>query len=307
VRLRLSAVTDGLADRVAQALDIDPDSANGEAVRVLAGAWRKAKFPTLEDELKFLDIYDVEYVWRALHYLYQKKGERRELSKIHEGLNGLMEADFKPLVDPGAIDLADLAIVVDPRAAAKAHLPPKPADCSEENDPWALDVLDRLQWRTRIDLLHDSLTMEIGVPLDALRKDLDTVMKENGGWRFFRAQDVLLFPVQFGTDLGETGEVDIVRISPVDACALPPRSANQSKLKGVLFGSFGGFLDKTWRYNDMLWGRLDGAERLITAVLPGSDEPSRSLRADLIAEAQFEIARDWERNLGKEMEEGTTA
>src|SRR4029453_3843423 len=36
--------------------------------------------------------------------------------------------------------------------------------------------------------------------------------------------------------------------------------------------SFGAFLDESWRRNDMLWGRLDGAERIISALLPRNDD-----------------------------------
>ena len=305
IRLRLSSATDAVADRVSEALGIDPTSARGEAVRILAGGWRKAKFNTGELELAFLDTYDLSYVWRALHYLYQKTGEREELSRIHAALNTLMDAglrDFIPnLPHLPPERLPDLDIVVSPEAAGPLGLPPKPPGCDELSDPWAQYVLDNRGWRKLIDALHEDLKDKIGERLAGERNNLDSVMQKHGGWRFFAAQDVLLFPVQFETNLGETGEVDILRISPADTSAIPPPSGNQPKLKGVLFGAFGGFLDKTWRYNDMLWGRLDGAERLITAVLPAGDKETVRLRNELIEEAQFEIAKEWERTFGKDL------
>jgi hypothetical protein len=55
-------------------------------------------------------------------------------------------------------------------------------------------------------------------------------------------------------------------------------------------GNFGGFLDESWRKNDILWGRLDGSERIITALLPGPDNSER--RAQLIKRAQEIIVRE---------------
>jgi hypothetical protein len=43
------------------------------------------------------------------------------------------------------------------------------------------------------------------------------------------------------------------------------------RLAGVSLGHFGGFLDRAWRRNDMLWGRLDAAERLIAVLVPHED------------------------------------
>jgi len=56
------------------------------------------------------------------------------------------------------------------------------------------------------------------------------------------------------------------------------------KLAGTAIGHFGAFLDELWRKNDILWGRLDGAERLISAVLPNHPKTR-----ELIGEAQAEI------------------
>jgi patatin-related protein len=110
----------------------------------------------------------------------------------------------------------------------------------------------------------------------------------------FEAYDSIFFPINFGTDTGEGQVIDIHRISPNDAHA---RSSDVTisggKLKGQALGSFGAFLDKTWRHNDILWGRLDGAERLIEIVLPGLDAATRALQSALIDEAQEEIVREF--------------
>jgi hypothetical protein len=103
-------------------------------------------------------------------------------------------------------------------------------------------------------------------------------------------RDMVLFPILYGTEVGEAATVDIVRISPEDATALineQDPNERRRKLAGTALFHFGAFLDRGWRFNDMLWGRLDGAERLITALLP--DARDAAVRDALIAEAHGAI------------------
>jgi predicted acylesterase/phospholipase RssA len=91
-----------------------------------------------------------------------------------------------------------------------------------------------------------------------------------------------------GGEYGEGKRVDLYRISPADAVTLWDESARKrSKLAGIALSAFGGFLDREWRRNDILWGRLDAAERLITAILP--DPKDETMRSDSILKAQRAI------------------
>jgi len=97
--------------------------------------------------------------------------------------------------------------------------------------------------------------------------------------------DLLTYPIMYETGIGEADAIDIVRISPEDAKQLiDERKTGCHKLAGSALGHFGAFLARQWRQNDILWGRLDGAERMISALLP--DHP---LRRQLIGEAQAQI------------------
>src|SRR3546814_4748017 len=58
--------------------------------------------------------------------------------------------------------------------------------------------------------------------------------------------------------------VNAMRISPQDATFL---SQDPHRLKGRKLGAFAGFLKRCAREHDLLWGRLDGAERLISLVV----------------------------------------
>jgi len=101
--------------------------------------------------------------------------------------------------------------------------------------------------------------------------------------------DRIIFPIIYGTEIGEAARVDIIRISPEDATALiNERETGCYKLAGSTLGHFGAFLDPLWRRNDIMWGRLDGAERIITALLP--DDPN--LARLLVGEAQSAIVHE---------------
>ncbi|HKY01957.1 MAG TPA: patatin-like protein [Burkholderiales bacterium] len=108
----------------------------------------------------------------------------------------------------------------------------------------------------------------------------------------YHLYDMVIFPVQYGTGSAETSEIEIYRISPEDATQIiderrDPRG--RKKLAGTVLMNFGAFLEKRWRQNDMLWGRLDGAERLICAVMPAEGEGELAIRNALIRDAQEAI------------------
>ncbi len=106
----------------------------------------------------------------------------------------------------------------------------------------------------------------------------------------FILYDLVIYPVEYATAAGESSVVDVFRVSPEDAKTLMKESADKTqgtKLAGRTLMSFGAFLDETWRRNDMLWGRLDGAERIIRALLPNKED--RDLRKQLTRKAHRAI------------------
>jgi patatin-related protein len=103
---------------------------------------------------------------------------------------------------------------------------------------------------------------------------------------YYDEYDLILFPILYDTEVGELAKVDILRISPEDA----PRETARPKLAGTALAAFGAFFDATWRANDILWGRLDGAERLVAILLPGPE--NQEFRDGLTTEAQEIILRE---------------
>jgi len=97
----------------------------------------------------------------------------------------------------------------------------------------------------------------------------------------FPAWDAIIYPYLRLGEGGELQQIKVVRISPDDATALGFGSA-AAKLDGVKAAHFGAFLKRPYRENDYLWGRLDGAERLL-ALAVGNEETGSARRADLKA------------------------
>jgi patatin-related protein len=96
--------------------------------------------------------------------------------------------------------------------------------------------------------------------------------------------------VSFDDLPGENSDIPVTRISPLDATELVTDSGKRlDKLAGSALSHFGGFFDENWRRNDILWGRLDAAERIIDALVPPDMAVDRS---DLIKRAQIEILRE---------------
>jgi patatin-related protein len=107
----------------------------------------------------------------------------------------------------------------------------------------------------------------------------------------FEQYDKVIFPVMYGTNIGEPKVVEVIRVSPEDASRIYNQTTKRkSKLAGDSLGHFGGFLDALWREHDVLWGRLDGVERIIDGLAP---ELARGLRDSLVEEAHEAVLQEW--------------
>ena len=101
-------------------------------------------------------------------------------------------------------------------------------------------------------------------------------------YKYFGDFDQISYPILYSTGVGEEADViDVFRVSPEDATALIDETAEYNakgekiqqgkkvkKLAGTTLGNFGAFFERPFRVNDIMWGRLDGAERVIAALLP---------------------------------------
>ena len=108
-------------------------------------------------------------------------------------------------------------------------------------------------------------------------------------WHRFAAYDEAMLPLHDFLP-GENDDIEVLRVSPRDTWRLVDDAARGPKLAGTRVHHFGGFFSADWRRNDILWGRLDAAERLIAALWPATGASSG--REELIADAHAAIIRE---------------
>lgn len=106
----------------------------------------------------------------------------------------------------------------------------------------------------------------------------------SGKYHNFIALDAQLFPLEAFADFGERDLIETVRISPVDAQRGFSRLAAKDKVSGDVMGHFGGFFKKSWRSNDILWGRLDGLCLLVESLLKSENQKNRPDRLQRVLE-----------------------
>lgn len=96
-----------------------------------------------------------------------------------------------------------------------------------------------------------------------------------GKFEKFQLIDQVIYPYQYLSDVQNKSLIKLVRISPNDADkGFGKDKGLEEKLAGDQFRAFGGFFKKSWRSNDILWGRLDGVNRIVDGLLT-----SESLKA----------------------------
>ncbi len=104
--------------------------------------------------------------------------------------------------------------------------------------------------------------------LDLDEQSRDAILTGYLGYFFW---DIILRPtmnaLSLDVDAGPIEEILVDRISPEDMHSIVFDGQQKSVLLGRSFASFGGFLDRSIRENDYLWGRLHAVERLFDILL----------------------------------------
>jgi patatin-related protein len=292
VRLKISGVVDQYAETACLICDLPPDSTHALIARSALRRWaeRRGLFeqsiePTKE-QTDFLLNFDLAYSERRLRFvidglshLYAKAGtegypERAQIDeakgRLWEAVGTLRDADSGKDFDETLRGRFDACFAVD---AMREFMQQEgfDADTYAERHRAQFDALEtalRDHFKQRLsgfsaDLYTSLLTLSEGWN-DERRWDL---LVRYLGFPFW---DVLLYPIQALSDVGERDHVEIVRLSPRDSHRIPVEGdPNQKKLVGAHQGHFGAFLSRVGREQDYLWGRLDGAERLIGMLLGG--------------------------------------
>ncbi len=125
----------------------------------------------------------------------------------------------------------------------------------------------------------------------------------------FRRFDAWRFPSVYAADLGEVDRIEYYRVSPIEAAAVPGatpelarfRADPMRRLAGRHLAHFGAFLNKAWRSNDVMWGRIDSASVIWDVLLHRRGyRLSRARAAALLVELD---ARKWAAGPARELAE----
>lgn len=105
--------------------------------------------------------------------------------------------------------------------------------------------------------------------IDSISIKPDDKTKLLGCFDDFEVIDKILYPYEYLSEIVTKNTIELVRISPNDAnqFGFGNNKDLHTKLSGYKFNAFGGFFKQAWRSNDVLWGRLDGLDRIVTALI----------------------------------------
>ena len=126
------------------------------------------------------------------------------------------------------------------------------------SDPAA--IIERMAQRRNLGEIDERVDLLLAEAMEAMPTALRRhVLLAYLGFPFY---DTVTLPLLRGEGLNEFDPVKVDRISPDDAGSIRSGGA-QATLRGVEFYNFGAFFSRAYRENDYLWGRLQGAERMI--------------------------------------------
>jgi patatin-related protein len=93
----------------------------------------------------------------------------------------------------------------------------------------------------------------------------DRLLKQ---WNTFEVIDQELYPFEYLTSLNTKEIINPICISPDTAqLGIGTGKNTEQKLGGNKLYNIGGFFKKSWRSNDLLWGRLDGLNRIVESIV----------------------------------------
>ena len=93
----------------------------------------------------------------------------------------------------------------------------------------------------------------------------DRLLKQ---WNTFEVIDRELYPFEYLTSLNAKEIIKPICISPDTAqLGVGTGKNTEQKLGGNKLYNIGGFFKKSWKLNDLLWGRLDGLNRILESIV----------------------------------------
>ncbi|GAB5471211.1 MAG: hypothetical protein Kilf2KO_42410 [Rhodospirillales bacterium] len=222
------------------------------------------------EQRDFLSAFDLRFRRQRLGWLVQAanrlygKVERQELDRFKRHTADLLFAYDSSLADAEGLrsQLHDLFEDGEGGRRIEAQI--------RANDFDAEALLTT--YRPAVEHLYENLKTHYKSLEKQQRGGLHNALAELGEVAFaalaeayvtFPFVDVVAFPMMDLAGIEELSVVRALRISPLDNnSGLPSKSLLSDR-----FGAFAGFLERKSRVHDLLWGRLDGAERLVDIVI----------------------------------------
>ncbi len=313
--LRVYGTTDLLAEILARMMKMDPEPDLTLYFRQVVRAWRNTKYKpylTKEDrkngvrsENAFLSKCDIAFRLRRLNDLraaidevLEGAGPASPGAKSLRDLRGTVQTELTKLRDLGFRDLreikrldfdsgdqvgfgADLKKLYDMvknEFEHAKHLPTLQARYDEAFQSFRGEYQEESVPATLgrvLSVVTEKIREEFDRSSDNIR---DALQGSDFLTRYdaFHWHDVQILPFLEGSGIEEYSRVGVFRISPADSMILN----DPKKLAGIRVGAFGGFLSKDWRRHDILWGRLDAADGIVTSLIPGSDDAATTARKE---------------------------
>lgn len=257
----------------------------------------------------FLEAFDLGYLRRRLRFVNDwlneqyPRGADKKIGLTREQIEKAQRAIGRS-VDTLSLCLAGGCLA---DVSPKTVLDAKNAVCGYDPNATPHDqarkILDDPQKAAAINALAAELRTILLAKQDALLGDLyREFVTQTAEWKNEQAARAVLarylgfgywdrvgYPYTAFSGIGDMTHIDITRMSPNDAKALSDKKA--AKLKGAELGHFGAFFDSEGRQRDYVWGRLDGAERLLGVLGFKDDTPRQHALFEAVINEEAQAAK----------------
>lgn len=315
LRVRIRAVLENFAEAVNVLLGFDADSNQAAFVAGVLRSWavsdqlleQRADLEVSQAQVAFLSSFDLPYHRRrvrfliaALSWLYRQAGDKEygipEKRDLDVGKAKLYAHLF--ILDSALPRLAQDPAISGPlrRIFSPANI--SAADSGGSDEFVFGPFVD--EHRSELVAVRERIRTLLGGALPAFEEGLhadvlafmakcgprlqDDVLTRYLGFPFW---DMLVFPLQSVSDVGERDHVEAYRISPDDT-----RLLGAQELRGMSLFHFGAFFDRAGREGDYLWGRLDAVERLVKLLLDVRGHPPTLATTGTASAVEPRVAAD---------------